>query len=243
MLRKKSEHNNRCNDNMLTALLLGILFGFILSIPPGPLAVAVIKKSFEGRFLPAFMTGFGAAVMDVVYTLVATFASSALVMALSSLFIRFKWLSLLFQVLCIVVLVLLGLKYLRQKHRAPSSTLSATSKNKPSPASPFWVGVLIAFMNLASPTFLPAMVASVSYLHGEGMLDPGFWESVSYSSGFGIGTLLWFFALVRFLIKQRKKLSPNFISSIYKFAGGTFILFALVLAYKIVRYTNWGALF
>ncbi len=231
---------------MLTALLLGILLGFVLSIPPGPLAVAVIKKSFEGRFLPAFMTGLGAAVMDIGYTLVATFASSALVVGLSSLFVRFKWLSLLFQLLCVVVLVVLGLKYLRQKHKAPTTTLSSTGEiipNKPSPASPFWVGVLIAFMNLASPTFLPAMIASVSYLHGEGMLERGFWESVLYSVGFGLGTLVWFFSLARFLIKQRKKLSSNFISSIYKFAGATFILFALVLVYKIVIYTNWKTLF
>lgn len=229
---------------MITALLLGILLGFVLSIPPGPLAVAVIKKSFEGRFLPAFMTGLGAAVMDVGYTLVATFASSALVVSLSSLFVRFKWLSLLFQLLCVVVLVLLGLKYLRQKHKAASVALSSSEEgSKPSQASPFWVGVLIAFMNLASPTFLPAMIASVSYLHGEGMLDPGFWESVLYSTGFGVGTLLWFFSLARFLISQRKKLSSNFITSIYKFAGGTFILFALMLIYKIVITTNWNVLF
>ena len=228
---------------MITALLLGILLGFVLSIPPGPLAVAVIKKSFEGRFLPAFMTGLGAAVMDVVYTLAATFASSALVVALSSLFVRFKWLSFLFQMLCVIVLVILGLKYLRQKHQTHSAALSASGENKPSPASPFWVGVLIAFMNLASPTFLPAMIASVSYLHGEGLLERGFWESLLYSTGFGFGTLLWFFSLVRFLIKQRKKLSSNFISSIYKFAGGTFILFALVLAYKIIRYTPWESFF
>lgn len=231
---------------MITALLLGILLGFALSIPPGPLAVAVIKKSFEGRFRPAFMTGLGAAVMDVVYILAATFASSALVVAFSSIFLRYKWLSLLFQVLCVAVLVLLGLKYLRQKHKAPPPALAPggqAAQSKPSPASPFWVGVLIAFMNLASPTFLPAMIASVSYLHGEGILERGFWESVLYSTGFGVGTLLWFTSLTRFLIKQREKLSSNFISSIYKFAGGTFILFALILVYKIVMHTNWKTLF
>lgn len=226
---------------MLTAILFGILFGFVLSIPPGPLAVTVIKKSFEGRFRPAFMTAFGAATMDVVYTLAATFTSSALVVALSALFIQYKWLSLLFQTLCIVVLVVLGLRYLRQKYKVP--TRKGPSVNKPAQASPFWVGALIAFTNLASPTFLPTMIASVSYLHGEGLLERGFNESISYSCGFGLGTTLWFFALIRFLLKQRSKLSPNFISSIYKFAGGTFILFALVLAYKIIVYTNWKALF
>ncbi len=229
---------------MITALLLGVLLGFVLSIPPGPLAVAVIKKSFEGRFKPAFMTGFGAATMDIIYTLAATFTSSALVVALNSLFVQYKWLSLVFQILSVIVLLLLGLKYLRQKHMSHAATLASNKETgKPGPASPFFVGVLIAFMNLASPTFLPAMIASVSYLHGEGLLERGVWESMLYSVGFGAGTLLWFLALVRFLIKQRKKLSPNFITSIYKFAGGTFIFFALMLAYKIIRYTNWNTFF
>ncbi len=230
---------------MIAALLLGILVGFILSIPPGPLAVTVIKKSLEGRFVPAFMTGFGAATMDVVYTLAATFTSSALVVALSKLFLQHKWLSLLFQALCIVVLVVLGIRYLRQHYNVPATAQRPSEEpglSKPS-ASPFWVGVLIAFTNLASPTFLPTMIASVSYLHGEGLLERGFGESLLFSCGFGLGTTVWFLALVRFLIKERAKLSPNFITSIYKFAGGTFILFALVLAYKILVYTNWKTLF
>ena len=35
---------------MLTALLVGVVLGFVLSIPPGPIGIAVIKHAVEGEY-------------------------------------------------------------------------------------------------------------------------------------------------------------------------------------------------
>ena len=234
---------------MLTALLLGIILGFTLSIPPGPLSVAVTKKCLQGHTIPAFMTGLGAAAMDICYNLIAAFASSAIVVTLSNLFVHNRWLSLLFQILCVIVLVVLGIRYIREKHdvmhdRALIEKDEAQEEKakKLGHGSPFFVGVLIAFTNLASPTFLPSMIAVISYLHAEGLLGQNIDANVLYSVGFGFGTTIWFVVLLQLLVKHRRKLSPNFITSIYRFAGGTFILFALALAYNITVNMNWASI-
>jgi threonine/homoserine/homoserine lactone efflux protein len=234
---------------MITALLLGIILGFALSIAPGPIAVAFMKKAVEGHFKQAFMIGFGAAVMDIVFNMVAAFASSAIVVSLSALFLENRSLSFAFQILSIGILLLLGIRYIRQKHVPTNNELlerEAAQEAKAtqySHGSPFFLGVLIGVTNLATPTFFPSMVAAVSYLHAEGFLISAFGANILYAVGFGLGTMLWFTILLRLFIKHRTKLSPGFINTMFKGAGATLLLCAALLVYNVLRSTNWAALF
>lgn len=235
---------------MLSSLALGIILGFALSIAPGPIAVAFMKKAVVGEYRPAFMTGLGAASMDVLFNLLAAFASSALVIQLSNLFLRNRWLSLLFQIVCVAVLIVLGVRYFRQQHNIAEERHVMEQEaeqeqraRKFSHGSPFFLGVMLAITNLATPTFFPSMVAAVSYLHAEGFLMRDIGSSVLYAVGFGIGTTVWFIILLRFFVKHRTKLSPTFINTMFKVAGATFLLFAAFLVYNVASSTLWGRLF
>lgn len=230
---------------MFTALLLGLLLGFTLSIPPGPLSLAFMKKAVGKQYREAMLVGTGAALMDVFYNLLAAFASSALVVWLSSFFLENRWVSVLFQVLCFLILIVLGIRYLMDKHdpKAERTIIERERAQeerarKMGHGSPFFLGTLIAFTNLATPTFLPSMIAVISYLHAQGILERSFSASLFYSIGFGIGTTLWFAVMLRFIMKHHAKLSAAFITTIFKFAGGAFILFAVILAYNIFNMTQ-----
>jgi threonine/homoserine/homoserine lactone efflux protein len=232
---------------MLTALLLGIVIGFALCIAPGPIAVAFMKKAVVGEYRPALLIGAGAAVMDIVFNLLAAFASSALVIWLSNLFDRHRWLSLAFQLASIIALLVLGIRYLRAKHNIAEerqvleheATQEAKAKQY-SHGSPFSLGIMLAVTNLATPTFFPSMVAAVSYLHAAGFLGQMSGANVLYAVGFGFGTFLWFILLWRLFMKHRTKLSPAFINTMFKFAGATFLLFAALLIYNVVQTTTWS---
>lgn len=234
---------------MLTAILLGLAGGFVLSIPPGPLSIAVTKQGVEGRFLPGFKVALGAALMDIVYMLIATFTSSAIVVALTSLITGSQWLPLAFQLLCIGVLLFMGIRYLKSEYCKEATNLSTRrqlAQEQKAKAlgrsSPLFLGVLIALTNLATPTFLPSMIAFVGYFHANGGLQQGALNSAAFSIAFGLGTAIWFFFFLRILIRFRRKLSDTFITSIYRFAGGTFILFAAIIAYNVVTTTEWSGL-
>ena len=56
---------------MIGALFLGVLSGFVLSIPPGPLSAAVTKHSVSRNFRTGMMIAMGGAAMDIVYVLIA----------------------------------------------------------------------------------------------------------------------------------------------------------------------------
>jgi threonine/homoserine/homoserine lactone efflux protein len=233
----------------LVTLLLGIAGGFVLSIPPGPLSIAVTREGLEGYLKHAMMIVLGAAIMDIVYILIATFASSAIVLALQQLIKETEWFPVLFQIACIIVLLYLGIRYLTPARCEEAATKNEMAEKqqveraqKMGHASPFFIGLLIAITNLASPTFIPSMITFVGFLHANGWLQRGALSSTLFSVGFGLGTVLWFFSMLRILHRFRHTLPKNFVLGVYRFAGGTLILFAAVIAYHTVTATQWAHL-
>src|SRR5437762_1338112 len=98
---------------MLSGLIVGIIVGFALAMPPGPIAVAIMKQALEGHSRAGLQMAYGAATMDIVYALLAAFASSALVSTLKERVLANPWVMFIFQLVCIGVLVFLGLRYFR----------------------------------------------------------------------------------------------------------------------------------
>lgn len=232
---------------MLTALLAGVILGFVLSVPPGPIGVAVIKQALDGHYKNGLWTAVGAALMDVLYTLAAAFASSALVVALNDFIAAHQTVLVGFQVICIVVLVTLGLKYLKATtrevvHSAQQEIAQERKARRLGLSSPVLVGILIAVTNLASPTFIPSLLLFASMMRQKGYLGPDPWESVTYSVGFGVGAGLWFLVLLWTLFTHRARLSPRFINSIYYFAGAVFGISAVLIAYHVLTTTPWALL-
>jgi threonine/homoserine/homoserine lactone efflux protein len=233
---------------MLTALLIGVLLGFVLSIPPGPIGIAVIKHALDGEHNNGAALALGAALMDFLYTLAAAFASSAIMVALNDYINGHQIVMVAFQVICIAVLTTLGIKYLKAPTRevvdaAQKENIQERKAQRLGFSSPVMIGVMIAITNVASPTFIPSLILFASLARHEGYLGPDPWESVLYSVGFGVGAGLWFMVLLRTLFSCREKLSPRFITYIYYFAGGVFGLSAVLLAFNVVTGTNWNQLF
>src|SRR5436190_13893424 len=82
---------------MVTALLVGLVVGFVLVMPPGPIAMAGMRQALAGQTREGLALVLGAAVMDSGYALLAAFASSALVEALWDMMLHHAWTLLAFQ--------------------------------------------------------------------------------------------------------------------------------------------------
>lgn len=232
---------------MIPALLLGILSGIVLSIPPGPLSAAVTKHSVSESFRSGFMVAVGGAVMDVVYVMIAAFASSVIVTTIINLVTANGWLLLGFQVICIIALFVMGIRYMRHKQDPTEESrilkMEETQEEKARRlgySSPFFIGILIAVANLASPMFIPSMISVVSYIQANGLLHRNAADNIAYAFGFGVGTTCWFALVIRVLATYRSKFSMNVLANIYRFAGGTFIVCACLLTYHVLMSTDWS---
>ena len=154
---------------MVTALCVGLVVGFVLAMPPGPIAIACLSQALAGQTREGVALALGASAMDIVYALLAALASSALVGALRDMVTDNAWYLLAFQGGCIVVLVVLGLHYWRPTTPAGAGPPGQEEPERPrGDASPYLRGVLIALTNLASPTFLPSLIFTMSLLHARG---------------------------------------------------------------------------
>jgi threonine/homoserine/homoserine lactone efflux protein len=232
---------------MISALLVGLVVGLALSLPPGPIAVAVIRQALEGKYREGYQMAMSASSMDVLYATIAAFASTAIVSTLIDAIQSRPWVMLAFQIASIITLVFLGIAYFRATRREVAST---TRKEQAQEArarrlgfrSPAAVGVMIAITNLASPTFLPSLVVIIGYLHANGWVEPRPLPNLAYAVGFGGGAFAWFLILLRLLHRLRHRIPANFIAMIYRFAGGTFLLFAGILLYHVLMETDWSTL-
>lgn len=232
---------------MLMALLVGVAVGVALSLPPGPISVAVMKHALAGEYRYGLFIGIGAATMDTLYSLAAIFASSALVVAVKETVVTNAWLLLFLQVAAAVAMIGLGFQYLRptqvdvQKSADREVSYEARAEQIGG-QRPYLVGIFMSVVNLPSPTFLPSLIAVATYLHANGWVDTSAIESCFYAIGFGAGAALWFGTVLRTLYAVRRRISPAFIGRVYKFTGASFFLFAGVLLYNILRTTAWKSL-
>jgi threonine/homoserine/homoserine lactone efflux protein len=228
---------------MVMSLLVGLVVGFVLAIPPGPITIACIRQALAGQTRDGLALALAASAMDIVYALLAAFASSALFAALRDMVTGNAWYLLAFQGGGIVVLVVLGLHYCRPRPPAVAVPPWQEARERPlGDASPYLSGVLIALTNLASPTFLPALIFAMSLLHARGWVGHNVRENTMYALGFGAGGALWFLLLLRMLTRLRAQFSPTVMPMLSRVAGGVLLLFALLLTYTVVTTTAWARL-
>ena len=233
---------------MITSLLIGLVFGFGMSIPPGPISVAVIKQGIQGDFRTGLRIGIGASMMDCLYALIAAFASSAIIVKFQSFIAGHAWFELLFQIVCIVILVILGRKYFHAtsddlRHSTEEEEEREEKARKYGFTSAFMLGVLMAVMNLANPSFLPSLIAVAGFIQAKEWIDSTIFGSLLYALGFGTGVMIWFYVLLKLILRMRTRLPISYFTYIFKFAGGAFYLFAAILAVRVFVATDWGQIF
>ena len=231
---------------MIPSIILGVIGGFVLAMPPGPISIAATRQVLAGFWRAGLMIILAASLMDMAYMLIATFASSAIILTFQSIVRESKWFLLAFQAVCIGVLLYLGFSFLvpeRRDHREEvleeKELKQEERAKKLAHSSPFLIGILMAVTNLASPTFFPSLVAFVGFLHANQWLHRSGTDNIMFSVGFGGGTMLWFVTAMRVLSHFRSRLPDGFINGIYRFAGGTMLIFAAVIAYHAVTTTEW----
>ena len=232
---------------MILAPVAGIVLGFFLSIPPGPISVAIIKKGIQGERETGRMIGAGAAGIDILYALVAAFASSAIVTSLGDFLKGNLWFALLFQIACIVILVILGYRYFHAT-ADDLAEIDEEEKEEEEKARRFgaksgiMIGVFMALMNMANPSFLPAMITVAGALHAEEILDASLLTNTLYAIGFGLGVFLWFILLLKIVISVAARMPLNYFNYVFRFAGGAFYLFAAIILVRMLLDTEWSKL-
>ena len=204
----------------MSAIFIGIICGFFVSAGVGPINITAMSKAIRESFTNGLMVGIGAAFLDMIYSGIAS-------LGISSIF-DYPIVKLLFQILGIPLLFYLGIKSLHYKPPLPQNGNSIKTGK-------YHNSILIGMsIYLANPTFVPLWVGIVGIIHSRSLMGNSFAENLLFAGGVAIGTLLWFYLLLRVFLKWQILSKPKVVKGISQFSGVALIGFGIYMGYKLV---------
>ncbi len=204
-------------QNLLYILPRGVAIGVLISAPMGPIGMLVIQRTLSKGRWPAFFTGIGAALSDLVYCLLTGFCLSFITEFIDSH-------RLLLQVLGGVVLAIFGL-YLFRKNPTRSLKKAHTSAN----ASTIWKevvsGFLLTFSNPLILFFIIGLFARFNFILAD---EFNFYHYIwAYFTIFS-GAVLWWYLVTMLVNKLRSRFNVRSLWLINRIIGSILIIMAIV---------------
>ncbi len=206
----------------LEAFLTGLISGFLVSIPVGPINVTIIHEGAERGFRWAVFIGAGTVLMEAIY--------SALGFAGFSELFTTNVARAILQLASFALMSYLGVKYLFAKEVKTTSRSAERMEERLHPHTAFMTGFV---RTLGNPGVLLLWVAlSATFLSHE-WVDPN-WTSKSICiGGVAAGGLAWFTLLSYVVSVGKRHLSDKAMLNMSRSAGGMMLVAAVALGYKL----------
>ncbi len=198
---------------VLALFLKGLIIGFAIAAPVGPVGVLCIQRSLHNGFKVGLMTGLGAALADGTYGLIAGFGLTAI----SSLLVAQQfWI----RVIGGAFLLYLGIKILLTPPRNKST-------NEKPDRSPWHACATTYFLTLTNPMTILSFTAIFAGL-GLGSAGTDYTHAILLVIGITLGSAIWWLLLsggVSYIL--HKRISQSFMRIINWISGGIILFFGL----------------
>lgn len=197
----------------------GLLIGFAIAAPVGPIGILCIQRSLHDGFKIGFMTGVGAALADGTYGLIAGFGLTAI----SSLLIAQQfWIRMIGG----LFLLYLGIKLILKPPREKSAKTTYDKSSLHACGTTF-------LLTLANPATILSFIAVFAGL-GLGTIHPDFIHALILVLGITLGSAAWWLSLSSFIaFILHKRVSSSFMKSVNWIAGAILFGFGLVSIYSV----------
>ena len=192
------------------------LLGVIVSVPMGPMGILVVRRTLnKGRIFGLF-SGFGIALADTIFSLIALFGLSAI-----EVDIRNMW----FRIIGGLTFAIVGFFMYK------TSTVSHVRKpvTGKSYAKYFISAFLLTLTNPLTILFFAASFAALGYIGGD-------MDFIKYSlvvSGVSLGAISWWTFITAFVSMFRKKIRLRGLLVINKISGVLVVILGLLTILSI----------
>ncbi len=130
-------------ESILTLVIIGLLAGFIFSIPvAGPINIIITTNALSGKFRFCMRTAFGASIMEFFYVLIVVYGITAL-------YTLYQPIIPYLLIAGSIVLIVVGIKIIKTRLTAKNLESKSILKDKIKNKGGFRTGVLI---NLTNPS-------------------------------------------------------------------------------------------
>ncbi len=217
---------------LLVAGLTGLISGWLLSIPVGPINLTILNEGARRGFKWALLIGLGATVMEVIYCFIA-FTGFA------SFFTR-GYVKAAMELFSFVFMLFLGIKFLmaRSVQIAPvrlgaaADRIETRLEERLHPHSAFMTGLVRVMGNVGVLVFWIILAANFI---GREWVTPDWPGKLACVAGVATGTGLWFLALSWAVSLGHGKFSQKTLLRMEHFSGIGLLVIALIHGYIIMR--------
>lgn len=198
----------------------GLLIGFLVSFPVGPMAVLVIQRTANRNFKSGFYTGLGIAITDSLWALIAGFSVSYIITFLRTY-------QSLIQAIGGIVVLFLGI-YIFRSH--PISSIRKFRRKGTNSFQCFITAMLFALSNPAVILVYIAVFASSNIMFNINHL----FSPLEFILGFLMGAVSWWLFLTYSINHFRHHFNLRILWWFNKISGVLIILFVFISALVII---------
>ena len=211
-------------ENFLQPLIAGLICGFVVSVPVGPVNLTLINQALRNGFLRAFHVSLGAIFAETIY--------ATLLMAGHSSVLDKPHVRDTFRVIAVVVIIGVGLRSLffkPEKFQASEAAAERMDERWHHPRA-FLLGFILTISNLML-VVLWATLAAV--LFARDWVQPELLSRVTCSVGVFVGGTAWFALFAYFVSRAHRRVKLETLTIMVRGCGVVLIVFAALLAYKL----------
>jgi len=212
-------------SDYLIAAFWGFVFGFLVSIPVGPINISIVNEGARRGFRWAFLIGLGATIMEVIYCAIA-FAG------FTHLLFDSRVVKATMELVSFMLMLFLGVKYLFAQSLPATSRSVESFEHRLHPHTAFWTGFVRC---LGNPCVLLFWITiSATFISHDWMDDT--WQSKCMCLlGVTLGCFSWFTLLSFLVARRRGRFSTHTLLRMSQFSGASLLIFALVLGGRLVK--------
>jgi threonine/homoserine/homoserine lactone efflux protein len=211
-------------QEILTAGVAGLISGFVVSIPVGPINITIVNEGARRGFLWAVLIGLGAMVMDLIYCGIAFAGFSGLFAS--------KFMKATMELLSFLFLIYLGVKYLVTASLPATTPTVEAVEHKLHPHTAFWIGFVRVLGNPAVLLFW--ITVSATFISHDWINDTFASKAVCVLGTF-IGGFLWFLLLSYLVAKGHGKFSTKALVRMAHISGAILLLAGVVIGFRLIK--------
>jgi threonine/homoserine/homoserine lactone efflux protein len=197
------------------AILAGLFAGLVAAVPIGPIGILAVTQRCRYGFRRGYSGALASSAMEVVYSLVAVEAAAFV----NAIIIRY---SAFLKIAGTVVLVIVGVGIIRQARTFnPEVLFKGRVKRELHPI----LATLLLYVS--SPTLPAFWLATGALVVAHGWVERGRPSAVLFALACGAGSALWYFILLRLILRTPEKLKVHVFRTIFLVLGILLIVLAV----------------
>lgn len=208
---------------MIIALVIGLITGFAICVPVGPINVWVVNTLIKHGFKSAFAIALGGSLMDFIYFMVILRGLSSFHFSPSA--------TLILKIIGVLFLFIFGLKELLTK-KQNFKLSKKLEKKDPTVIGFFLLGIAIYSSN---PTLVATMSGLAAVIRSWNLFENDFISHLALSVGLALGSASWFYLLIRIVIKYQNNIPERFFINFNRVSGALVLLFSLYMALNVYK--------